>query len=64
MPVVQTLDARYIEGAKLVRLLKQLFGAGNFKIDVRLPNFSEFAIKNMISRHNNETLTMIFIYYA
>lgn len=32
---VQTLDARYIDGAKLVALLQQLFGAGHFRIDVR-----------------------------
>lgn len=34
MPVVQTLDARYIEGAALVTLLKKLFGPGKFVIDV------------------------------
>lgn len=34
--VIQTLDARYIDGAKLVTLLRGLFGQGNFKIDVRL----------------------------
>jgi len=32
---VQTLDARYIDGAKLLTLLQQLFGAGQFRIDVR-----------------------------
>jgi len=32
---VQTLDARYIDGEKLLALLKGLFGAGNFKINVR-----------------------------
>jgi hypothetical protein len=35
--VVQTLDARYIDGAALLSLLKQLFGRGNFAIDVRPP---------------------------
>ena len=31
---VQTLDARYIDGAKLLELLKTLFGPGNFQINV------------------------------
>lgn len=36
MPLqVQTLDARYIDGAKLVKLLKDKFGEGNFSFDVR-----------------------------
>lgn len=39
MPVVQTLDARYIDGAALLRLLKQLFGTGNFRIDVGFAPF-------------------------
>ena len=35
MPVqIQTLDARYIDGAKLVKLLKDKFGEGNFAFDV------------------------------
>jgi hypothetical protein len=38
MPHVQTLDARYIDGAALLALLKQLFGSGNFKISVSLPS--------------------------
>lgn len=33
---IQTLDARYVDGPKLVRLLTGLFGEGNFKIDVGL----------------------------
>jgi hypothetical protein len=33
--VVQTLDARYIEGAAMVALLIRLFGRGNFSINVR-----------------------------
>jgi len=33
--VVQTLEARYIEGAAMVALLIRLFGRGNFSIDVR-----------------------------
>lgn len=33
--VVQTLDARYIEGAAMVALLIRLFGRGNFSFDVR-----------------------------
>ena len=32
--VKQTLDARYIDSAALLRLLEKLFGKGNFKIDV------------------------------
>ena len=36
MPFIQTLDARYINGAALLRLLKELFGVGNFRIDVCL----------------------------
>ena len=32
--VVQALDARYIDGAKLVKLLKEKFGEGNFSFDV------------------------------
>ena len=31
---IQTLDARYIDGAKLIALLVQLFGAGAYKINV------------------------------
>jgi hypothetical protein len=31
---VQTLDARYIDGAALLALLKRLFGNGKFSIDV------------------------------
>ena len=35
MPVqVQALDARYIDGAKLVKLLREKFGEGNFAFDV------------------------------
>lgn len=37
MQETQTLDARYIDGAALVALLKQLFGDGNFKINVPQP---------------------------
>jgi hypothetical protein len=32
----QTLDARYVDGAKLVELLTALFGRGNFGFDVCL----------------------------
>ena len=39
MQETQTLDARYIDGAALVALLKQLFGDGNFKINVQQPLF-------------------------
>ena len=31
---IQMLDARYIDGAKLVQLLTELFGEGNFSFDV------------------------------
>jgi hypothetical protein len=31
---IQTLNARYIDGAALLALLVRLFGRGNFKIDV------------------------------
>ena len=31
----QTLDGRYIDREKLVKLLKDLFGAGSFQIKVR-----------------------------
>lgn len=31
---IQTLDARYIDGAALLRLLVELFGLNNFKLDV------------------------------
>jgi hypothetical protein len=42
---VQTLDARYIDGAKLVALLQQLFGVGHFGIDVRpIHGLSEKAV--------------------
>lgn len=34
---VQTLDARYIDGEKLLALLKRLFGTGSFKVNVRPP---------------------------
>jgi hypothetical protein len=34
MPQVQTLDARYIDGAALLALLNRLFGRGNFRISV------------------------------
>lgn len=34
MAVVQSLDARYIDGPKLLALLKNLFGTGNFSFDV------------------------------
>ena len=36
MPVVQTLAGRYVDGAALLRLLKELFGVGSFRIDVCL----------------------------
>jgi hypothetical protein len=35
MPVIQTLNGRYIDGAALLSLLTRLFGYGNFRIDVR-----------------------------
>lgn len=31
----QTLDGRYVDREKLVKLLQDLFGAGNFQIKVR-----------------------------
>ena len=31
----QTMDGRYVDREKLVKLLKDLFGAGNFQIKVR-----------------------------
>jgi hypothetical protein len=34
---IQTLDARYIDGALLLALLISLFGQGNFNIDVSWP---------------------------
>lgn len=33
MAVVQSVDARYIDGPKLLALLKNLFGTGNFSFD-------------------------------
>ena len=30
----QTMDGRYVDREKLVKLLKDLFGAGNFQIKV------------------------------
>lgn len=36
----QTLDGRYVDREKLVKLLKELFGAGNFQVKVR-DSFSE-----------------------
>lgn len=39
---IQTLDARYINSAALLALLKQLFGIGSFTIDVRIsPNLQQ-----------------------
>ena len=35
---IQTLEARYIDGEKLLALLNDLFGAGNFFVDVRQTN--------------------------
>jgi len=34
---IQTLEARYIDGAALLALLLRLFGQGNFTIDVSWP---------------------------
>ena len=31
----QTLDGRYVDREKLVKLLKDLFGVGNYQIKVR-----------------------------
>ncbi len=31
----QTLDGRYVDKEKLVKLLKELFGIGNFQVKVR-----------------------------
>jgi hypothetical protein len=31
---IQTLDARYINGKALLKLLKEQFGEGNFAVDV------------------------------
>ena len=43
MPLhVQTLDARYIDGAKLVQLLKDKFGQGNFSFDVCVRPLREY----------------------
>lgn len=33
--ITQTLDGRYVDKAKLVKLLKELFGVGNFRVKVR-----------------------------
>ena len=35
---IQALDGRYIDGAKLVKLLKEKFGEGNFSFDVGIPS--------------------------
>lgn len=32
--IIQTLDGRYVDKAKLVRLLKELFGAAQFQVKV------------------------------
>ena len=52
MPVVQTLDARYVDGAALLRLLQNLFGSGNFRIDVSLitPRFQLLWCVYLLSR--------------
>ena len=36
MMISQTLDGRYIDREKLVKLLRDLFGGGNFQIKVSL----------------------------
>lgn len=33
--ISQTLEGRYVDKEKLVKLLKELFGVGNFQIKVR-----------------------------
>lgn len=44
----QTLDGRYVDREKLVKLLKDLFGAGNFQIKVRGPFQGSFESSNFI----------------
>lgn len=44
----QTLDGRYVDREKLVKLLKDLFGAGNFQIKVRGPLQGSFESSKLI----------------
>ena len=42
--VTQTLDGRYVDREKLVRLLKDTFGAGTFSVKVRGCGLREHAL--------------------
>lgn len=53
---IQTLDARYVDGAALLGLLTQLFGRGNFTIDVRLVEL-DFTLSILLTRRWCSILT-------
>ena len=53
----QTLDGRYVDREKLVKLLKELFGMGNFQIKVRDERVFERPILTCLL--DRRTLTII-----
>lgn len=54
----ETLDGRYVNKEKLVKLLKDLFGVGNFQVKVRSfqESFWEAHTNTLV---NDRTLTII-----
>ena len=57
--ISQTLDGRYVDKEKLVKLLKELFGAGNFQVKVRgfVSERESFESPTLIERFNHRTWT-------
>ena len=58
---IQVLDARYVNGAALVKLLNDLFGEGNSTIDVYAPplcpRFPSFANVSLM-KHVDDVYTL------
>ncbi|CAJ2502505.1 Uu.00g098990.m01.CDS01 [Anthostomella pinea] len=56
MSVVQTLDARYIDGEKLLRLLLSLFGSRNFTVEHANDNYTLTTPRSLTTAHSNGIL--------
>ena len=56
----QTLDGRYVDREKLVKLLKDLFGAGNFQIKVRQGSFESSNLIYLLITYRQLTIILSF----
>ena len=58
----QTLDGRYVDKEKLVKLLKELFGVGNFQVKVCRSQSSQESFERPLGTNilvNDRTLMII-----